>query len=225
MHSNSHPIHAHINLNDFDAAIFDMDGTMINNMDYHKKAWRAFAKKHGVEITDEEFKQKFSGQKNDKIFTGFFGRELSPEELEKYAEEKESIYRALYASEIKPVAGLVAILELLKSAGKKLAVATTAPKGNRDFGLKALGFENAFAVILGEEHAKQGKPHPEIYLETAKKLNVEPARCIVFEDSPPGVEAGKSAGMTVIALMTTHSEEDLQDADYTVKDFTEITFQ
>ncbi len=213
-----------LKLSDFDAAIFDMDGTMINNMDYHKKAWKEFAKRHGFEFTDEEFKEKFSGKKNDQIFTGIFGSSLTHNQINDYTEEKESIYRELYAPEIKAVVGLTDAISSLEKNGKKLAVATTAPKGNRDFGFKALDLENTFDIILGDEHVVNGKPNPEIYLETAKKLNIDPSRCIVFEDSPPGVEAGKRAGMTVIGILTTHSEEDLKNADYLVNDFTQIDF-
>lgn len=213
------------NLNDFDAAIFDMDGTMINNMVYHKKAWRAFAKRHGFDFTEEEFKEKFSGKKNDQIFAGIFGSRLTPQETQQYSDEKEAIYRELYAADIEPVAGLHQLIETLQKAGKKVAVATTAPKDNRDFGFKALHLENIFSVVLGDEHVTNGKPHPEIYLETAKRLGVDRQRCLVFEDSPPGVASGKAAGMTVVGLLTTHSEEDLKDADYRVRDFTAITFR
>lgn len=213
-----------ITLHDFDAAIFDMDGTMINNMAYHKKAWKEFAKRHGFEISDDEFKEKISGKKNDQIFAGIFGNTITPDEIKKYTEEKEAIYRELYAADIEPIAGLHHTITALKQAGKKIAVATQAPKDNRDFGFKALGLESIFDALLGDEHIINGKPHPEIYLETAKQLGVDPARCLVFEDSPPGVASGKAAGMKVVGILTTHSEEDLKNADFRVKDFTQLRF-
>jgi HAD superfamily hydrolase (TIGR01509 family) len=213
-----------INLDDFDAAIFDMDGTMINNMEYHKKAWKEFAKRHGFDVTDEEFKEKFSGKKNDQIFKMILGEDISSEDIAKYTEEKEALYRELYAPDIQPIAGLHEVIGLFQKAGKKLAVATTAPKDNRDFGFKALGLENVFQVILGDEHVTKGKPHPKIYIETAKKLQVDPSRCIVFEDTPPGIQSGKDAGMKVVSILTTHSEEDNKNADYFVKDFTQLHF-
>lgn len=197
---------------------------MINNMSYHKKAWKEFVRKHELSLTDEEFQKNIFGKKNDQIFATVFGDTLSPYAINKYTEEKESLYRELYAPDIQPVAGLQEVLTILKNNGKKLAVATTAPKGNRDFGFKAFKLENTFSVILGDEHVTKGKPDPEIYLETAKLLEVDPARCIVFEDSHPGVQSGKNAGMTVIGLLTTHSAEEIQIADYRIKDFTDITF-
>lgn len=213
-----------INLADFDAVIFDMDGTMINNMEYHKKAWKEFAKRHGFDVTGEEFKEKFSGKKNDQIFKLILGEDIFADDIAKYTEEKEALYRELYAPDIKPIAGLHEVITTLQNAGKKLAVATTAPKDNRDFGFKALGLENIFSVVLGDEDVTKGKPHPEIYVETAKKLGVDPSRCIVFEDSPPGVQSGKDAGMKVVSILTTHTEEDNKAADYFVTDFTQLEF-
>lgn len=213
-----------ITLADFDAVIFDMDGTMINNMNYHKKAWMEFAKRQGKNFSEAEFKENFSGKKNDKIFEMIFNKELTHEEIAEYTEEKEGIYRVLYEPDILEVPGLTNIINILHANHKKLAIATTAPKKNRDFGLSALQLSDSFEVILGDEHVTKGKPDPEIYSKTAKQLDVDERRCIVFEDSPPGVAAGKNAHMTVIGIVTTHTKEDLKDADYCVSDFTKLTF-
>ena len=76
-------------------------------------------------------------------------------------------------------------------------------------------------VVVGEE-VKKGKPDPEIYLITAEKLNIEPEKCLVFEDSPPGVESAKRAGMKVIGILTTHSKEELNKADLVINNFSEL---
>jgi beta-phosphoglucomutase len=214
-----------LHFNDFDAVIFDMDGTMIDNMFYHKRAWMEFTGRHGIYPSEKEFKQKFSGLKNDKILEGIFNKKLTEQEVTSHAEKKEQLYRDLYAPHIQEVKGLTDILNTLKTHNKKVAVATTAPKKNRDFGLEALRMTDTFSVVLGEEDVIHSKPDPGIYLEAAKRLGVEPGRCLVFEDSPPGVTAGKAAGMKVIGILTTHSEEDLKDADYQIRDFTAISFQ
>ncbi len=213
-----------IDLGNIKAAIFDMDGTMINNMEYHQKAWAEFLKRYGVSFTSEEFKEKISGKKNNHIFALVFGEELTAEKETEYTEEKEAIYRELYKEEIKEVPGLHQTIKELESRAIKLAIATTAPRKNRQFGLETLNLEKTFPIILGDEDVKNGKPNPEIYLETAKKLNVEPNECIVFEDTPPGVDSGKNAGMTVVGILTTHTKEQLQNADYFLHDFTEIEF-
>ena len=138
---------------------------------------------------------------------------------------KEELYQKLYAPDIEEVPGLKELLRQLRARNLKLAIATTAPEMNRSFGLRALGLTDAFDAILGDEHATHGKPHPDIYLKTAKRLNVDPAHCLVFEDTPVGVEAGKKAGMRVVGLLTTHSPQDLNEADLRVKDFTQLVLQ
>lgn len=213
-----------ISLDHFKAVIFDMDGTMINNMAYHKKAWQEFLKHHGITLTEDEFRHKISGKKNDQIFELVFGRKLSKEEGLQYTEEKESLYRELSKPDITEIAGLANLIHTLHAKGLKTAIATTAPAKNRDFALKALGLEGKFEVTLGDEHVSQGKPHPEIYELTAQKLGVKPAECLVFEDSPPGVASGKSAGMTVVGILSSHEASELHDADYTVDDFTKLIF-
>jgi len=211
-----------LDISNMKAAIFDMDGTMVDNSAYHKRAFKEFLKRHGISLTDEELKKKISGRKNDDIFPALFNQQLSKEEIAKYAHEKEAIYRELYASDIKEVEGLKTIVDSLKKDGLKLAIATTAPKENRDFALESLGLTNAFQVIVGDEHVTRGKPHPEVYLKTAEKLGIDPGKCLAFEDTPSGVESAKRAGMTVIGLMTSHTTQELYKADIVVNNFSEL---
>jgi len=206
------------------AAIFDMDGTMINNAAHHRKAWQTFLAKHHIVLTEEEFHHKISGRKNDQILEIAFGRKLDPQEVATFADEKEALYRELYKKDIEEIKGLSQVIDELHRRGIKTAIATTAPIKNRDFALEALDLQGKFEVILGEEHVSHGKPHPEIYLVAAKELSVSPPECIVFEDSPPGVESGKSAGMTVIGILSSHSSEALSKCDYHAADFSQIQF-
>lgn len=211
-----------INLSDFKAAIFDMDGTMVNNMAYHKKAWRTFLSRHGVEVSEEEFRKQFSGRKNDEILEAALGRGLDPDEAAVLAEEKESMYREIYQPHIREVAGLKEALAILHKRDIKTAIATTAPAKNRAFVLNQLGLEDQFQIILGDEHVSEGKPHPEIYLATAQMLGVVPESCIVFEDSPSGVASAKQAGMTVVGILSSHTNSELMDADYVADDFSAL---
>src|SRR6185437_9949690 len=171
-----------LHLSQFKAAIFDMDGTMIDNSAFHKKAFQEFNKRHGIILTEQEYQKKISGKKNDQIFNALFNRELS---------------RELYVNDIKEVEGLIELIRELQKKGLKLAIATTAPKENRDFAFENLGLSNEFVAIVGDEHVTNGKPHPEVYLKAAEKLNLDPKECIAFEDTPSGVESAKRAGMTV----------------------------
>ncbi|HSW37845.1 MAG TPA: HAD family phosphatase [Candidatus Saccharimonadales bacterium] len=213
-----------IPLTDFKAAIFDMDGTMINNRVHHEKAWQEFLRRHNITLTEEEFRQKISARKNNEIFELIFGLRPSPEDMQAYADEKEEIYRKIYKPDIKEIDGLSKIIAELHERGIKTAIATTSPSKNRDFVLETLGLVGKFEVILGDEHVAKGKPHPEIYLSTAKELGVSPDQCIVFEDSPPGVESAKKAGMTVVGILSSHSANDLHEADYMTDDYRQISF-
>lgn len=199
-----------------------MDGTMIDNTPFHKKAWLEFCKKHGITLTEEEYHRKISGKRNDAILELLFGRKMAKKETELFEDEKEAIYRKIYGPHLQEVHGLKKILVRLQQAGLKIGVATTSPFKNRVFILETLELQDFFAVVAGPEHVKLGKPHPEIYFLAAEKMGVEPNQCLVFEDTPTGVKSAKSAGMTVVGVLTAHTKEELYQADYFIKDFSEI---
>ncbi len=211
-----------LDLNQFEAVIFDMDGTMVDNTPFHKKAWIEFCRRHGIDLTEEEFHEKISGKRNDAILEFLFGRKVEGQEYIELDEQKESIYRELYLPHLKEVPGLKEFLKKLASEEFKIGVATTSPYKNRTLVLETLELHKFFAVIVGGEDTRHGKPHPEIYLTAAGKLGVNPKKCLAFEDTPSGVKSAKSAGMTVVGVLTAHTKEELNEADYFIKDFTEI---
>lgn len=211
-----------LDLQNFKAVIFDMDGTMVDNTGFHKKAWIEFCKRHGIELAEEDYHMRISGKRNDAIFEILFGKKIEDAEYTKLDEEKEAIYRELYLPNLKQVPGLKKLLNNLKKAGIKTGIATTSPYKNRLMVLEALELNEFFAVIVGGEDTKHGKPHPEIYLKVAEKLGVDPVECLAFEDTPSGVKSAKSAGMVVVGVLTAHTQEELCEADYFIHDFTEI---
>lgn len=211
-----------IDLNNFEAVIFDMDGTMIDNTSFHKKAWIKFCKKHGIKLTERDYHIKISGKRNDAIFEILFGRKIVGVEYIKLDEEKEAIYRELYLPNLEEVSGLRKFLNKLEKTGIKTGIATTSPYKNRLLVLEALELKEFFTVIVGSEDTKHGKPAPEIYLLTAEKLGIDPTHCLAFEDTPSGVKSAKSAGMVVVGVLTAHTREELNEADYFIEDFTEI---
>ncbi|MDE1851565.1 MAG: HAD family phosphatase [Candidatus Micrarchaeota archaeon] len=198
---------------------------MVDNMSFHKEAWKEFCIRHGLSLTDEEFRQKISGKKNNDIFELVFNKQLSKDEVGIFTEEKEGIYRGLYLPYISEIKGLSNTISILKGKGMRLAVATTAPKKNRELVLSALKLDGKFDLVLGDENVSKGKPDPEIYLTAAKELKMNPNKCLVFEDTPPGVQAGKRAGMKVVGILSTHSREELNGADYLVNDYLEISLE
>lgn len=120
------------------------------------------------------------------------------------------------------VPGLSNVLSELRERGIMRAVATGAPQQNRSWVLDRLNLGHYFDIIRGEEHARKAKPDPEINLVTASALGVEPRRCIVFEDTPQGVEAGIRARMQVIGVMTSHTANELPGIFLAIQDYTQL---
>lgn len=211
-----------LDLKQFEAIVFDIDGTMVDNMTFHSKAWIEFIRRHGFKLDEEEFLHETLGEHNDEIFDMLFERDVRGEEFDLLDEEKEAIYREMYAPHFKEVPGLKDFLNQLKQTGIKIGVATTAPFKNRVFILETLELMDFFPVVVGGEHVSHGKPHPQTYLLAAKGLGIDPKKCLAFEDTPSGVKSAKSAGMTVIGVLTTQTEKDLKEADYFIRDYKEI---
>ncbi|MDB5262269.1 MAG: haloacid dehalogenase superfamily protein [Adhaeribacter sp.] len=212
-------------MNEKFAVIFDMDGVIIDSNPYHKEAWLQFAEKHNIELKEEEVGEKIFGKTNTTALRDVFGKEFSPEENMKLGEEKEAIYRELHEKDLVPIPGVRQYLERLKQNGIPMAVATNAPVSNVDFIMERTGLRHYFEVVIDSSSVKNGKPDPEIYLKSAEKLGMPPARCIVMEDSVPGAEAGLRAGMKVIAITTTHSKEELSQTHLVIEAYEELSLE
>jgi len=207
----------------FQAAIFDMDGVIVDNHTYHVKAWEVFCQRHSLPFDETSFRAKYFGKNNFDILKGLMERPLSIEEIDILGEEKEAIYRKLYKQDITEVEGLIQFLNILKGLGIKTAVATSAPTSNLDFTIDSLGIRHLFDVIVDASGITKGKPDPEIYLKAARLLNIKPDSCIVFEDSISGILAGKNAGMNVVSLLTTHKKEELPQTKLSITNFEGLT--
>jgi beta-phosphoglucomutase len=180
------------------AVIFDLDGTLIDNNSYHRQTWEKYLEKIDKKISEEEFNAHMNGRTNEDAIKYIFGKEISNEDAMKHTLEKEALYRKIYKPFIKPVPGLIAFLEILKSKNIPLAIATSGIQPNIDF-----MFENI----------------PEVYLKAALLLNVDSKNCLVFEDAAVGIKSAKAAGMKVIAVATTQPKEELAEADEIVDDY------
>ena len=190
--------------------VFDMDGTLVDNMDFHHQAWLDFLAGYDIHFTEAEFQEKNVGIITE-IVPKFFTRTLSREEIITLGKEKEAVYRNLYRNHIKALPGLETFLQALQKAEISIALATAADQGNIDFTLEALGIRKYFTAITGSEEVSHGKPHPDVYLKSASKLYLPPGQCVAFEDTPSGISSARAAGMEVIGLATTHTREELLD--------------
>ncbi len=206
--------------------LFDMDGVLVDNADMHHKAFDMFCRRHGVDGWQEKFSSLY-GMGNDDIM-----RTLMPKELverrgtESLSDEKEAIYREIYAPTIKPVNGLKELLTKLKEMGIRCAVGSSGCRANVEFVLEKCGIGSFFDVKVSGDSVTRCKPDPEIYLTAARLLGLDPKECIVFEDAVAGIKAATSANVShTIALETSLSGAELMktEARYIVKDFTQVT--
>ena len=200
--------------------VFDLDGTLVDNIAFHFEAFRVLASRHGVAAMDDATFQSFNGLKNEDIFPRLFGRELTPSEIAALSEEKESTYRALYAPKLMPLRGATELLDRLRSAGVKLAVASSAPPANRSMVLDGLAWSERFDAVVASEGLR-GKPAPDIFLAAADRLGVAPTACVAFEDAANGIKAAAAAGMIVVGITTNVSASALvaAGARFTAADF------
>ena len=192
------------------AVLFDMDGVIVDNNVYHRKAWQQFLHRHGFELSDEEYNRRISGRGNSELIRMLFGDNLSDEEVRILEEEKEQLFRDLYEHHLRPLNGLRDFLKLLRKAGIKLAVGTSAPVSNMDFILDGLGIRDCFHTTIHQGMIERGKPDPQIYQICMDKLGVLPEESLVFEDTLSGIKAGLSAGAVVVGITTTHNSEELK---------------
>jgi HAD superfamily hydrolase (TIGR01509 family) len=204
------------------AVIFDLNGTLVDDIPFHRQAWEVMATKMGAPMSESIF-QSFNGLKNEDIFPRLLGRDLGPAILEELGRQKEEHYRSLYRPHIAAVAGANELLARLRSRGVKLALASSSPPENRGMVLDALSWTRTFDAVIVPEGIP-GKPAPDIFLAAAKELDVPPSASLVFEDAWNGVKAAATAGMSVIGV-TTNVEADVLlrgGAVCTIADFTAL---
>ncbi len=180
-----------------------MDGTLVDNSAVHVRAFEIFCERYGVGDWHEKLAQAF-GMGNGDIMRRIMPEEIIQEKgLAALADEKETIYREIYAPTIRPVDGLADLLERLRAAGIRCAVGSSGCRTNIDFVLEKCGIEGCFDVIVSGDRVTRCKPDPEIYLTAADALGLEPAECVVFEDAKAGIEAARRAGAGRIVTLTT----------------------
>lgn len=188
------------------AFIFDMDGTLVDNMHVHTESWGKMLAENGVEFNAHDFLVKTAGKTNREIIPTIFPN-ISEERITELAHRKESLYRELFLPFRKPVDGLIDFLQTSKDLGIKMAVATASAKPNVEYILDGLDLRKYFDAVTTAEEVKNGKPHPEFFLKSAEKLGVEPHDSIVFEDALGGFEAAHRAGMKSIGIASVNSIE------------------
>ncbi len=191
------------------ALIFDMDGTMIDSMPWHAKAWVEFCRQHNIAIDLPDLMRRTTGRNGAECMQELLGRDMSAEESWALIHAKEVIYRELFAPVFCEVAGFKAFANQAAAQGLKVGVGTAGDKHNIAFVFERLAMSPLPLAVVGGDEGLPGKPEPAIFLEAARRLGIAPGECIVFEDAPFGIEAARRAGMRAVAVCTTHSADEL----------------
>ena len=191
------------------ALIFDMDGTMIDSMGHHRLSWIEFARRHAIELGVDEMMRRTTGRTGAECMHELFGRAFTQDEAWALIAEKEGIYRELFAPVFREVTGFRAFAAAAHGRGLAIGVGTAGDRHNIAFALQHLSMQPVPRVVVGGDEGLAGKPEPAIFLEVARRLGMDPADCVVFEDAPFGIEAARRAGMTAVAVCSGHRADEL----------------
>ena len=212
--------------------IFDFNGTLYWDSQLHYDAWRDFSKiLRGYEFTQEEMRDKMFGHTNEDIIEYAIGKKPSKEMVEKYAKEKESLYRKrclLDKENFKLAPGAIEFLDFLKENDIPRTIATMSEWDNVEFYIKEFNLEKWFDIskIIYSDGTIPGKPAPDIFLIAAEKIGLAPKDCVVIEDAIAGINAAKSAGIgkiiTIDSLEPIKKKKKIDGLSGIIKNFNEI---
>ena len=204
-------------------AIFDLDGTLIDTYQAHHAAWHSACAAHGIELTPEMFAWSF-GRTNPSIIRRFWadvGRpEPTDEEIDAVADEKESDFRAELARDFPAMPGVPELLAALRGNGFRIAIGTSAPRGNLELAVDLLGIGDLLDASVCGGEVTHGKPDPEVFVLAAQRLEIPVSRCVVVEDAGAGIDAARAGGMAAVGIVSTgRTQAELDHADLVVERF------
>jgi HAD superfamily hydrolase (TIGR01509 family) len=204
--------------------LFDLNGTMIDDMQYHIKAWHGILNGLGANISMEQMKEECYG-KNDELLERIFPGRFSEEEKFAMSLDKERAYQEAFRPELALIKGLPEFLNEANNRSIKMAIGSAAIMFNIDFVLDGLDIRSYFDALVSADDVSFSKPHAETYLKCAALLGANPTDCVVFEDAPKGVESAANAGMRAVVLTTMHAKEEFGMYDNVicfVDDYTDV---
>ena len=213
-----------LDIKQFDAVIFDMDGVLIDSEPLWKIAMEEVFHSIGSTLTKQDF-QKTVGLRLDEVIRFWHHHEgwknVSPRDVEMLIVGR---MQELIKQNGRPLEGVIEMLHFLRSQNKKIGLATSSYRVLIDTILSELGIENLFDFTHSAENELFGKPHPAVYLTVAEQLNVQSLKCLVIEDSLNGIISAKAARMHVVCIpeKTHHPEPKLILADFHFETMTEM---
>jgi beta-phosphoglucomutase len=198
------------------AAIFDMDGVLVDTYQAHYRSWLEMAHAEGLDFGEEEFARTF-GRTSREVIAKNWGKDLGNEEIAALDAKKEAAFRRIIEAHMPVMPGAVELLRALGEAGFRLAVGSSGPPENVDMVLDRMNVRGLLGAVVTGRDVTRGKPDPQVFLLAAQRLGVPPRRCAVVEDAPLGIAAAKAAGMAGIGLASTgRTREELKQADLVV---------
>lgn len=208
------------------AFLFDLNGTMIDDMQYHNKAWFHILNDDlGANLSWDQVKSHMYGKNTELLIRVFGPDKFTQSEMDTLSVEKEKRYQAEYRPILQLIDGLDHFLAIAKERGIKMGIGSAAIPFNINFVLDGLNLRHYFPSIVSADDVVNSKPDPETYLKGAQELGVLPQECLVFEDAPKGVEAAQLAGMKAVVITTMHEVEEFAHYDNIVcfiKDYREL---
>jgi beta-phosphoglucomutase len=189
-------------------AIFDFNGTLFWDTAFHDLAFDIFLEKHNIQLTGEEKCIKIHGQTNPDIMRSIFGVQLTEKEINDYSQDKELIYRQLCINDLKFAPGAEDLFDFLKANNIPFTIASSSGIENISFYFANMGLDRWFSLdkVVYNNGTFRGKPYPDGFLAAAKKLQVRPEECAIFEDSVAGIEAAENAGAGKIYIVNSYGE-------------------
>jgi beta-phosphoglucomutase len=194
----------------YKAFLFDLNGTMIDDMHYHLKVWHRVVTELGGNLTEDQVKKEMYGKNQDLLNRVFGEGKFTEEEMEEISLRKERMYQELFLPELKLIDGLSAFLQNAFDQEILMAIGSAAIPFNINFVLDNLKLHDYFKAIVSAKDVEKSKPDPETYIKAAKLLDVPLSECLVFEDAPKGVEAAENAEMDCVCIKTMHEEHEFQ---------------
>ena len=190
--------------------IFDMDGTIVDSLPYHYKAWKIFFRENKVENFSEKLKEYKGGGTLD-LMTAVYGDKYSRNDLKIMTDDKEIIFRQIYKNNVEPIKGFMKMFEFIKSKKILVGLASNAIRKNVKMILNELKIYEDFDSIICGDEVKKGKPNPEMFDETVNRFKLKKKECLIFEDSVEGVSAAVNSKVDVIGITSSTSGEVLID--------------
>ncbi|HWB19620.1 MAG TPA: HAD family phosphatase [Phycisphaerales bacterium] len=185
------------------AVIFDMDGVLIDSYQAHMESWVQTAREHEIHIDEGKFASRFGRTSREIIASYWQGRSLGDSEILAIDDRKEAAFREIIRHQVPVMPGAKALIEELKRASFLIAIGSSGPPENVELAINGLEIRNSLSAVVTGRDVRKGKPDPQVFLLAADRMSVDPGKCVVVEDAPPGIQAARAAGMKCIALLST----------------------